>query len=166
MVAALTTLGCAAAMLFVRTRLKRQHKGAAAQTSERDAELRQAVSRKAAETDCDPIVFCGVRFMVESARVLARPEQLVFHPNERAGCPMADMADGESLVAMKQKHPGAAVVTYVNSTAEVKAETDICCTSSNAVEVVESLGTDRVIFLPDEYLGKWVASQTDAEVIL
>jgi len=124
-----------------------------------------ALARMAADTDADVIVLCGVHFMAETAKVL-NPDKTVLIPDLEAGCSLADSITAADIRRLKAEHPGVPVVTYVNTTAEVKAETDVCCTSANAVEVVESLGTDRVIFLPDEYLGKWVQSQTDVEVIL
>jgi quinolinate synthase len=124
-----------------------------------------ALARQAAETDADVIVMCGVHFMAETAKVL-NPGKTVLIPDLEAGCSLAESITAEDVRRLKRRYPGVPVVTYVNTTAEVKAETDVCCTSANAVEVVESLGSDRVIFLPDEYLGKWVASQTDVEVIL
>jgi len=111
------------------------------------------LSRKAQASDADVVVFCGVHFMAETAAILC-PGRKVILPVLEAGCPMADMADAESLRAFKQEHPGSAVVCYVNTTAEVKAESDICCTSANAVEVVQSIDEDReIIFVPDQYLG-------------
>lgn len=124
-----------------------------------------ALARRAAETDADVIVLCGVHFMAETAKLL-NPDKTVLIPDLRAGCSLADSITGEDIRKLRAKYPGVPVVTYVNTSADVKAETDICCTSSNAVEVVESLGVDRVIFLPDEYLGSYVAEQTDVEVIL
>ena len=115
------------------------------------------LSRKAAEVESDVIVFCGVRFMAESAKIL-NPEKKVLLPVMDAGCPMADMVTAEDVIAHRKEHPGAAVVCYVNSSAETKAECDICCTSSNAVKIVESLEEDEVIFVPDENLGSYVAS--------
>ena len=124
-----------------------------------------ALARMAADTDADVIVLCGVHFMAETAKVL-NPDKTVLIPDPGAGCSLAESITAADVRRLKTQHPGVPVVTYVNTTAEVKAETDVCCTSANAVEVVESLGADRVIFLPDEYLGRWVASQTDVEVIL
>jgi len=124
-----------------------------------------ALARRAAEADADVIVLCGVHFMAETAKVL-NPDRTVLIPDLEAGCSLADSITAADVRALKAKYPGVPVVTYVNTTAEVKAETDVCCTSANAVEVVESLETDRVIFLPDEYLGKWVAANTDVEIIL
>jgi quinolinate synthase len=124
-----------------------------------------ALARQAQEAEADVIVLCGVHFMAETAKLL-NPEKTVLIPDLDAGCSLADSITGADVRLLKQRYPGVPVVTYVNTTADVKAETDVCCTSSNAVDVVESLGTDRVIFLPDEYLGKWVATQTDVEVIL
>jgi quinolinate synthase len=124
-----------------------------------------ALAKRAAETDADLIVLCGVHFMAETAKII-NPDKTVLIPDLEAGCSLASSITGADVRALKAKHPGVPVVTYVNTSAEVKAETDICCTSANAVEVVESLGVDRVIFLPDEYLGRWVAANTDVEVIL
>jgi len=124
------------------------------------------LSRKAAQTDAEVIVFCGVRFMAETAAILS-PEKTVLLPDEHAGCPMADMITGEQLRALKGEHAGVPVVCYVNSTAEVKAESDYCCTSANAVELVESLpGSGPIIFVPDRHLGRHVADRTGREVIL
>jgi len=123
-----------------------------------------ALARKAVETDADVIVLAGVHFMAETAKLL-NPDKLVLIPDERAGCSLADSITAADIRAMREKHPGAPVVTYVNTSAEVKAESDICCTSGNAVEVVESLGVDEVIFLPDEYLASYVAQQTDVRII-
>ncbi len=119
---------------------------------------------EAARTQAEVIVLCGVHFMAETAKILC-PERTVLIPDLRAGCSLAESITGEDVRALRARHPGTPVVTYVNTSADVKAESDICCTSSNAVQVVESLGTDRVIFLPDEYLANYVATQTDVEVI-
>src|SRR5215208_40653 len=114
------------------------------------------LSREAARTDADVIVFCGVHFMAETAAILS-PQKTVLLPDLAAGCSLASMINAEQLRAWKAEHPGAVVVSYVNTTAEVKAESDVCCTSSNAVEVVESIPTDReVLFLPDMFLGAHV----------
>jgi quinolinate synthase len=123
------------------------------------------LAQKAVQTDCDTIVFCGVHFMGESAKILA-PDKTVLIPDERAGCPMADMVDVEGLRALKRKHPHAAVVTYINSSAEIKAETDICCTSSNAIRVIESLDADEIIWVPDKNLGHYVQQHTNKKLIL
>ncbi|KPK37554.1 MAG: quinolinate synthetase [Phycisphaerae bacterium SG8_4] len=124
------------------------------------------LSIKAAETDADVIVFCGVKFMAETAAILS-PEKTVLLPEKSAGCPMADMINAEQLRGLKQDHPDALVVCYVNSTAEVKAESDYCCTSANAVEVVNSLPADkRVIFVPDRNLGQFVAERTGRDLVL
>ncbi len=121
---------------------------------------------EASKTEAEVIVFCGVHFMAESAKLL-NPDKLVLIPDSGAGCPMADMARAEDLGAIKEKHSGAAVVTYVNSTAAVKAESDICCTSSNAVKIVESFPKEReIIFVPDQNLGLYVMQQTGRELFL
>lgn len=114
------------------------------------------LSQQAANTDAEVIVFCGVHFMAESAAILS-PDKIVVLPDSKAGCPMADMVDVEGLRAYKQRVPGVKVVCYVNSSAEVKAESDICCTSSNAVKVVQSLKGEDILFIPDENLGRYAA---------
>jgi quinolinate synthase len=119
-----------------------------------------ALSMEAARTDKSVIVFCGVHFMAESAAILA-PEKTVLLPRLDAGCPMADMITAEGLREFKSKYPGVPVVTYVNSSAAVKAESDICCTSSNAVNVVASLADKEVILAPDRNLGRYIAAQVD-----
>jgi quinolinate synthase len=124
------------------------------------------LSIKAAETDAEKIVFCGVQFMAETAAILS-PEKTVLLPDKHAGCPMADMITAEQLRQLKQQHPDALVVCYVNSSAEVKAESDYCCTSANAVEVVNSLPEDRpIIFVPDQHLGRFVAEKTGRDLVL
>lgn len=120
--------------------------------------------RKAAQTDRDIIVFCGVRFMAETAKIL-NPEKTVLIPSPKAGCSLAESITAEDVRALKRKFPGVPVVTYVNTYADVKAESDICCTSGNAAKVVESLGVDRVIFLPDEYLAKNTARESGKKII-
>jgi quinolinate synthase len=122
------------------------------------------LSRLAAEAPGDPIVFCGVRFMAETAKILS-PERTVLLPTAKGGCSLAESITGEDVRRLKAKYPGVPVVTYVNTYADVKAETDICCTSSNAVKIVESLDSDRVIFLPDEFLAKNVARETGKTII-
>jgi quinolinate synthase len=122
------------------------------------------LSRKAATTDKDVIVFCGVKFMAETAKIL-NPAKTVLMPAERAGCSLAESITAADVRALKQKYPGVPVVTYVNTYADVKAESDICCTSGNAVAVVESLKTDTIIFLPDQYLAANVAQQTGKHII-
>ena len=124
-----------------------------------------ALARQAAETDADVIVMCGVHFMAETAKILS-PDKTVLIPDLEAGCSLASSITGSDVRLLRERYPGVPVVTYVNTSAEVKAESDICCTSSNAVEVVESLGVERVIFLPDEYLGRHVAEQTNLDIIL
>ena len=122
-----------------------------------------ALSRIAAASDASTIVFCGVHFMAETAKILA-PEKTVLIPDARAGCSLADSITADQLRAWKVEHPDAVVVSYVNTTAAVKAETDVCCTSSNAVEVVESIPADReVLFLPDQFLGAHVKRITGRE---
>ncbi|WP_414938034.1 quinolinate synthase NadA [Amycolatopsis sp. cmx-11-51] len=122
-----------------------------------------ALSRIAASSDASTIVFCGVHFMAETAKILA-PEKTVLIPDARAGCSLADSITGAQLRDWKAEHPGAVVVSYVNTTAEVKAETDICCTSSNAVDVVASIPADQeVLFLPDQFLGAHVKRVTGRE---
>lgn len=124
-----------------------------------------ALSRKAAETDADIIVFCGVHFMAESAKILS-PNKKVLIPDERAGCSLADSITADELRAWKAEHPDALVVSYVNTTAEVKALTDVCCTSSNAVDVVNSLPADKeILFCPDQFLGAYVKRETGRENI-
>lgn len=123
------------------------------------------LSRKAAETDADIIVFAGVTFMAETAKILS-PDKKVLLPRKEAGCLMADMIDLKQLREFKSQHPNIPVVCYVNSTAEVKSESDICCTSANAINVVKSLKSDKVLFVPDTYLGTYAASQIEGiEVI-
>ncbi len=117
------------------------------------------LSQRAAATTAEVIVFCGVHFMAETASILS-PEKKILLPDVNAGCPMADMITAAGLREMKEQFPGASVVCYVNTTAEVKAESDICCTSANAVRVVESLNSGDIIFVPDQYLGDYVRGQT------
>ena len=122
------------------------------------------LSRKAAETHADVIVFCGVRFMAETAKILS-PHKTVLLPASKAGCSLAASITAEDVRNLKKQFPGVPVVTYVNCYADVKAETDVCCTSSNAAMVIESLESDRVIFLPDEYLARNVARETNKKII-
>jgi quinolinate synthase len=123
------------------------------------------LSQRAAETDADVIVFCGVHFMAETASILC-PDKVVLLPDRNAGCPMADMITAERLRAKKKEHPQAVVVCYINSPAEVKAESDVCCTSANAVKVVESLDAREILFVPDQYLGHYVSTKTDKKMTL
>ena len=123
-----------------------------------------ALARRAAETDADIIVLAGVHFMAETAKLLS-PEKTVLMPDMAAGCSLASSITGADVRLLREKYPGAPVVTYVNTSAEVKAESDICFTSGNAVKIVESLGVDRVVCLPDQYLARYIASQTEVEVI-
>jgi quinolinate synthase len=124
------------------------------------------LSIKAAQTDADVIVFCGVRFMAETAAILS-PQKTVLLPDKSAGCPLADMITAQQLRKLKHDHADALVVCYVNSTAEVKAESDYCCTSANAVELVESLPPEKkIIFVPDRHLGRFAAERTGRDLIL
>ena len=123
------------------------------------------LAREAKKTDADIIVMCGVNFMAETAKIMS-PNKTVLIPDPNAGCSLSESITGRDVRLLKEKYPGVPVVTYVNTSADVKAETDICCTSSNALEIVESLGTDKVIFLPDEYLAKNVAIHTDVKIIM
>jgi quinolinate synthase len=123
------------------------------------------LSQNAAKTDADVIVFCGVHFMAETASILC-PDKTVLLPDEHAGCPMANMITAPQLRAKKKEHPLATVVCYINSSAAVKAESYICCTSANAVSVVESLDTNEIIFVPDQYLGHYVSTKTGKKMIL
>lgn len=124
------------------------------------------LAKRAKEAEEDVIVFCGVHFMAEGAKIL-NPAKTVLLPVMDAGCPMADMATSDDVIALKEKHPDAAVVTYVNSTADVKCVSDICCTSSSVMKVIHSLDEKKIIFVPDRNLGQYVAEQVkDKEVIL
>ncbi len=123
-----------------------------------------ALAQAAAATDADTIVMCGVHFMAETAKLLS-PTKTVLLPDLAAGCSLAESITAADVRALRARHPGAPVVTYVNTSAAVKAESDVCCTSANAVAVVESLGVPKVIFLPDEYLAAYVASKTKVEIV-
>jgi quinolinate synthase len=123
------------------------------------------LSQRAAATDADVIVFCGVHFMAETASILC-PHKIVLLPDINAGCPMANMITAEKLRERKEELIGASVVCYVNSSAEVKAESDICCTSANAIKVIESLDANEILFVPDQYLGNYVSTKTDKKMIL
>jgi quinolinate synthase len=122
------------------------------------------LAREAAKVDADIIVQCGVHFMAETAKIL-NPDKTVLIPDRKAGCSLASSITGGDVRVLRKRFPGVPVVAYVNTSADVKAEVDICCTSSNAVEVVESLGADTVIFLPDQYLANYVAGQTSVKII-
>lgn len=123
------------------------------------------LSQQAQKTDADIIIFAGVYFMAQTAKIIS-PEKKVILPNINAGCLMADMIDHKQMISFKKTHPNIPIVCYINSTAEVKAECDICCTSSNALEIVKSLNSGKVLFLPDANLGKWVESKlNNVEVI-
>jgi quinolinate synthase len=124
--------------------------------------LKLAIESKKAKANT--IIMCGVTFMAETAKLMS-PNKTVLIPDARAGCSLSESITGRDVRLLKQKYPGVPVVTYVNTSADVKAETDICCTSGNAVEIIESLGVDKVIFLPDEYLAKNVAAQTKVKII-
>jgi len=122
------------------------------------------LSRKAVEVECERIVFCGVHFMAETAKLL-NPSRKVLIPDLEAGCSLSESITVQDVRTLKEKHPGVPVVCYINTTAAIKAESDVCCTSGNAVKIVNSLESDKIIFIPDEYLGKNVALATDKEVI-
>ena len=123
-----------------------------------------ALAIEAAKTEADIIVMCGVHFMAETAKLMS-PDKKVLLPDMKAGCSLSSSITGEDVRNLKKQYPGVPVVSYVNTSADVKAETDVCCTSANAVKIVNSLGVKKVIFLPDDYLAKYVASQTDVEII-
>ena len=123
------------------------------------------LSQKAAETDAGVIIFCGVHFMAETASIIC-PDKVVLLPDLHAGCPMADMITADKLRQRKRELPGAAVICYVNSTAEVKAESGICCTSANAIKVVESVDATEILFVPDQYLGHYISTKTTKKMVL
>jgi len=123
------------------------------------------LSKKAVNTKADVIVFCGVQFMAETAAIL-NPSKTVLLPDKNAGCGLADMATDEQIIRLKNQNPEIAVVSYVNSSARVKAVSDICCTSANAVKVVNSLSSDTVLFVPDRNLGSYVAEHTNKDIRL
>jgi quinolinate synthase len=123
-----------------------------------------ALAVEAAKTKANIIVMCGVHFMAETAKLMS-PEKKILLPDMEAGCSLSSSINGEDVRNLKKKYPGVPVVSYVNTSADVKAETDVCCTSANAVKIVKSLGVKKVIFLPDHFLAKYVASQTDVEII-
>jgi len=123
------------------------------------------LSQKAARTEAEVIVFCGVQFMAETASILC-PDKIVLLPDIHAGCPMADMITAERLMEKKRELPQATVVCYINSSAEVKAESDVCCTSANAVRVIKSLDAEEILFVPDQYLGHYVSTKTDKRMSL
>jgi quinolinate synthase len=122
------------------------------------------LSRLAAEAEADTIVFCGVRFMAETAKIV-NPDKTVLLPAEEAGCSLAESITAEDVRQLRERYPGVPIVTYVNTYADVKAESDICCTSSNAAAVVESLDSDSVIFIPDEFLAQNVAQETGKDIL-
>ena len=122
------------------------------------------LAREAKKTNADIIVMCGVNFMAETAKIMS-PNKTVLIPDPLAGCSLSESITGKDVRLLKEKYPGVPVVTYINTSADVKAETDICCTSSNALEIIESLGANKVIFLPDEYLAKNIAAQTKVKII-
>ena len=122
------------------------------------------LAQESQKTKADTIVMCGVNFMADTAKIM-NPSKTVLIPDPQAGCSLAESITGKDVRLLKERYPGVPVVTYVNTSADVKAETDICCTSGNAVEIIESLGVDKVIFLPDEYLAKNVAKQTKVKII-
>lgn len=124
-----------------------------------------ALAREAVDVEADVIVLCGVHFMAETAKLL-NPNKTVLLPDMLSGCSLADSITGADVRLLKEKYPGIPIVTYVNTSAEVKAESDVCCTSGNAVKVVEGLGADKVICIPDEYLAKYIAGQTDKVEII
>lgn len=124
-----------------------------------------ALAQQAARVDARVLVQCGVHFMAETSKILC-PDKTVLIPDTEAGCSLAESITAEDVRLLKARYPGVPVVTYVNTSADVKAESDVCCTSANAVHIVESLGVDKVIFLPDQYLGQYVASKTPVKVIL
>ena len=123
-----------------------------------------ALSKKAIRTNAEIILFCGVKFMAETAHIL-NPEKTILLPHSNAGCDLADMATIEQLMNKKQEYPNAAVVCYINSSAKIKAESDICCTSANALKIVQSLKEEKIIFLPDRNLGEYVEEQTSKKII-
>ena len=123
-----------------------------------------ALAVEASKTSADIIVMAGVHFMAETAKLMS-PNKKVLLPDMKAGCSLSSSITGKDVRLLKEKYPGVPVVSYVNTSADVKAETDVCCTSANAVKIVKSLGVKKVIFLPDDYLAKYVASQTDVEII-
>jgi len=123
-----------------------------------------ALAVEASKTSADKIIMCGVHFMAETAKLMS-PNKKVLLPDMDAGCSLSSSITGKDVRLLKEKYPGVPVVSYVNTSADVKAETDVCCTSANAVKIVKSLGVKKVIFLPDDYLAKYVASQTDVEII-
>lgn len=124
------------------------------------------LARKASQTDADIIVFCGVRFMCETAKIV-NPTKKVLHPNPESGCPMADMITAEQVRKLREQYPDAEFVAYINTTADVKAEVDICVTSANAPKIIKKLSAKRIVFLPDQALGNWVAKQVpDKEFII
>jgi quinolinate synthase len=123
-----------------------------------------ALAVEASKTEADIIILCGVHFMAETAKLM-NPKKKVLLPDMGAGCSLASSITGKDVRLLKEKYPGVPVVSYVNTSAEVKAESDICCTSANAIQVVESLGTNKVIFLPDQYMAKYISTKTKVQII-
>ena len=123
------------------------------------------LSLKAKNTDADMVIFCGVRFMAETAKILS-PEKIILLPEQNAGCPLADMITVPKLLALKKEHPRVPVVCYINSSVEIKAQSDICVTSANALSIVNSLPEDEVIFIPDQGLGGWLSEKSNKKIIL
>ncbi len=123
------------------------------------------LSQNAARTDAEVIVFCGVHFMAETASIIC-PDKVVLLPDMNAGCPMADMITAEELKKKREEFPSATVVCYINSTAEVKADSDVCCTSANGVKLIESLDAQEILLVPDQYLGHYISTKTDKKMIL
>ncbi len=162
------------AMMKEIQRLKKQKKGLILSHLYQEDEIQELadftgdsleLSQKAATAEAEVLIFCGVRFMAETAKILS-PQKTVLIPVEEAGCPLADMIEAQDVMVMKEKHPKAAVVCYVNSSAEVKAISDYCCTSSNAAKIVRNIPEEEIIFVPDKNLGSFVAKQVPEKRII